>query len=611
VTLTGPGGIGKTSLAVTAAAELVESFDEGVVLVELASVREPTLVLPTIAEALGGEAGAAEQIATRQLLLVLDNLEQVVEAAGDIARLLSACPNLSILTTSRETLRIAGEHEFPLKSLAEAPAVELFRQRAEAVLPQFAADYERLAEICRRLDSLPLAIELAAARVKVLPPGELLTRLDRRLPILSGSRRDRPERQRTLRATIEWSYELCSAEEQQLFARLAVFSGGFTLDAGETVCEADLDTLASLLDKSLIRREGERYSMLETIREYADERFEESGEADEIRRGHAEYFIALAEATEDERQGPGQVEVWHRFRAEWDNVRAALGWALASGESELGLRLASALGMVWLDQNVAVEGERWFRTLLENAEPVDEEVRARALMVASMVAGVRSNFEQAASWGEESLTHFRATGSELGIAWGLTTMAVLPLERGHPESAGPMLEEALALHRKLGNPGGVRRVLHLQGQQAAAVGDIERGRRLLRESADLSKQEGDAFSAASIFHSLGDLELDAGEIVEADRAYREALEVAWDSGADRLVCYGLAGLAAVAAERGDAKRAALLWGFAEAYEQRLRFTMRRRSLYEARLAASAAVNAEELEAGRRLDVDAAVEIALS
>jgi predicted ATPase/class 3 adenylate cyclase len=611
VTITGPGGIGKTSLAVAAAAELVESFDEGVVLVELAAIREHALVLPKIAEALAGEADAAEQIGTRQLLLVLDNLEQVVEAAGEIARLLSACPKLSVLTTSRESLRIAGEHEFPLKPLAEAPAVELFRQRAQAVLPQFAADYERLAEICRRLDSLPLAIELAAARVKVLPPGELLKRLDRRLPVLTGSRRDRPERQRTLRATIAWSYELCSAEEQQLFARLAVFSGGFTLDSAETVCKAELDTLASLLDKSLLRRDAERYSMLETLREYAVERLEESGEADGIRRRHAEYFIALAEASGDERQGPGQAEVWHRFRTEWDNVRAALGWALESGESELGLRLAGALGMVWLDQNVAVEGERWFRTLFENAESVDEEIRARALMVASMVAGVRSNFEQAASWGEESLAHFRATGSERGIAWGLTTMAVLPLERGQPESAGPMLEEAETLHRRLGSPGGVRRVLHLQGQQAAAVGEIDRGRRLLREAADLSADAGDQFSAASALHSLGDLELDSGEVDAAERAYAEALRVAWDSGADRLVCYCLAGLAAVAAGRGDAQRGALLWSFAEAYESRLRFTMRRRSLYEERLGPAAAAHPEQREAGRRLDVDTAVELALA
>jgi tetratricopeptide (TPR) repeat protein len=401
--------------------------------------------------------------------------------------------------------------------------------------------------------------------------------------------------------------------------RLGVFQGGFTLEAAEAVAQGPpgIDLVAAittLVEGSLLGRPVEpgqaRFSMLETIREYAEERLEESGESDEIRRRHAEYLIALAEASQDERMGPGQIEVWRTFRTEWDNVRAALGWTIASGESELGLRLVGALGMVWLDQNVAVEGERWFRPLFEDAESVDEEIRARALMIASMVAGVRSNFEQAASWGEESMTHFRATGSELGIAWGLTTMAVLPIERGDPETAGPMLEEAEALHRKLGNEGGVRRVLHLRGQQAAAVGDVERGRRVLREAAELSEEAGDRFSAASGLHSLGDLDLVAEDVEAAETDYRDALHVAWESGADRLVCYSLAGLAATAAERGDTERAALLWGFAEVYESRLRFTLRWRSLYEEQCGPAAAEQPDAYEKGRRLGVDAVVEIAL-
>jgi predicted ATPase len=606
VTLTGPGGIGKTSLAVAAAGELVESFEAGVVLVELTSVREPSLVLPTIADALGGEGDAVAQVGTRELLLVLDNLEQVIDAAGEIARLVSSCPNLSVLATSREPLRIAGEREFPLKPLAEAPAVELFRQRAEAVLPQFTADYEWLAEICRRLDSLPLAIELAAARVKVLPPGELLGRLDRRLATLTAARRDLPERQQTLRATIEWSHELCSAEEQRLFGRLAVFAGGFTLEAAESVCEADIDVLASLLDKSLIRREVERFSMLETIREYAVERLEESSEADEMRRRHAEYFAELAEAVEDDHLGPDQAELRERFRTEWDNVRAALDWAVESAETELGLRLAGALTLLWLDQNVAVEGERWFGALLANTEGVDREVRAKALMTAGIVAGVRSNFDQAWVWTEEALAEFRALGSEPGIAWTLTNLAIGPLESGRPEEARSMLEEAEALHLRLGNEGGLRRVKHLLGQQAVAVGDVERGRRLLQESAQLSRSAGDAFSVASSLHSLGDVELQAGDSRAAEAAYEEALRTAWGSSANRLVCYCLAGLAAVSRENGDAERAALLWGFAQAYEERLRFTMRGRSLYADRLDPVAAAHPAECQAGSRLDVDAAV-----
>jgi predicted ATPase len=609
VTLTGPGGIGKTSLAAAAAGELVESF-EGVALVELAAIRDPALVLPTIAEALDAEVDAAAHIGDRELLLVLDNLEQVAAAAGDIAQLMKACPNLSIIATSREPLRIAGEREFPLRTLAEAPAVELFRQRAEAVLPGFTADYHGLAEICRRLDSLPLAIELAAARVKVLPPGELLGRLEQRLPLLTSSRRDLPERQQTLRATIEWSYDLCSADEQQLFGRLAVFSGGFTLDAAERVCDASLDTLALLLDKSLIRRDGDRFSMLETIREFAVERLDESGDEDELRRRHVAYLAELAEASQEILFGPEDNSQREQFRVEWDNVRAALTWAVENRETELGLRLAGSLTMGWLDRNLAVEGERWLQVLLEAPGPVDDAVRGRALITAATVAGVRGDFDQAAVWGTDALEYFRTAGSEFGLAWSLTTMAYLRLERGDLAQAAEMLDEAEALQRRAGSSTGIRRILHLRGQQAAAAGDIDRARRVLRESGELSRTEDDLFSVASTFHSLGDVELDAGEIDAAERAYRDALRSAWDCEADRLVCYCLAGLAAVAAGRGDGRRAALLWGFAEAYEERLRFTMLRRSLYAERLEPVAAAHPEQREAGRRLDVDAAVEIAL-
>jgi predicted ATPase/class 3 adenylate cyclase len=604
VTITGPGGIGKTSLAVAAAGELVEDFDDGVTLVELAAIRDVDLVLPAIADAVGAEGDAAAHVGGRELLLVLDNFEQVVEAAPAVAGLLAACPNLRVLVTSREPLRVAAEREFPLRPLAEAPAVELFRRRAEAVLPDFAGDYGRLADICRRLDGLPLAIELAAARVKVLPPAELLGRLDRRLPLLGGGRRDLPERQRTLRATIEWSYELCSPQEKQLFGELGVFAGGFTLDAAETVCGGSLDTLQALLEKSLVRREGDRFSVLETIREFAVERLEASGEADEVGRRHAEYFARLAEATEAEHLGPAQEPLRQRFRTEWDNIRAALGWTVEHAETELGLRLAGALTTIWLDRNHAVEGEAWFRTLLESSGSADAAVRARALMTASMVAGVLTKFDLAGAWAEQALASFRTLGDEQGIAWSLTTLAMVRMELGRPEDAGPILEESEALHRKHGDSGGVRRVRHLQGQQAVAVGDLDRGRRLLAEAAELSREVGDAFSAASSLHSLGDVALDAGDLDAAEQEYVSALDVALDCGAHRLVCYSLAGMAAVAAARGEAERAALLWGFVERDEQRLHFTLRRRALYEQHIA-----GLEGLEAGHRLDVDAAVEIA--
>ena len=387
-----------------------------------------------------------------------------------------------------------------------------------------------------------------------------------------------------------------------------MFSGGWSLDAAEKVCDADLDTLASLLDKSLIRRDADRFSMLGTIQEYAAERL---GPADKTRRRHAEFFTELAEATQGDHLGPEQVPLRRLFRTEWDNIRAALQWTLDAGETELGLRLAGALTTIWLDRNFAVEGQQWFETLLERPEPVADEVRAKALGTAAMIAGVRSDFERAMGWGQEALDLYRALGADEGIAWALTTVALGPMEQGRPEEAGPMLDEAEDLHRKLGLPGGLRRVLHLQGQQAAAVGDLDRGRRMLRESADLSVGADDHFSAASSLHSLGDLDLDADDPEAAERDYRDALRIAWDSGADRLVCYSLAGLAARAAQSGDPEQAALLWGFVEAYEERLRFTLRRRGLYEERCRASAAAHPERYDAGRRLGVDEAVEIALA
>jgi predicted ATPase/class 3 adenylate cyclase len=610
VTITGAGGVGKTRLAVAVAAELVESFEDGVTLVELAAIREPELVLPTIADTLGAEAGIAAHLGAREHLLVLDNLEQVIEAAPQLSDLLSECPGVALLTTSREPLRVAGEREFPLRPLPEAPAVELFRRRAEAVVPDFDADYAEIVEICRRLDSLPLAIELAAARIKVLPAAELLERLEQRLPILTGARRDAPERQQTLRRTIEWSHDLLPAKEQTLFARLAVFAGGFTLDAAETVCDATLDTLQSLVEKSLVRRDDRRFSMLETIREYAIERLAESGEHDQLRRRHGEHFVALAEGAQREHLGARQARWFERFRAEWDNVRAALAWSLESGEPELGLRLAGSLGLVWLDQNLLAEGERWFHALLEAPGSVDERVRARALFSWCLVATVRNENERATELGNKALEYFRRAGDKTGIAWTLSTLATIPIEHGEPETAGPMLAEAEALHREEGDAGGLRRTLHIQGQQAAAVGDVERGRRLLRESGELSRHAGDIFSWASSLHALGDTELAAGDAEAAVGNYAEALRLGWETGAQRIVCYSLAGLAAVAGARGDSDGAALLWGFVEAYEERLQFRLRKRVLYEKHVDQAAATVDERYQAGRSLEAAAAVDYGL-
>jgi predicted ATPase/class 3 adenylate cyclase len=319
LTLTGPGGTGKTRLGLQVAAQLAERYPDGVWWIPLAPLRDPQLVLATAGEALGATSDVADHIADKRMLVLFDNFEQVVEAAGDIAQLLASCPQLEVLVTSREPLHISGEQAYPVPPLARDEGVGFFVARARAAAPDFEPD-ETVAEICRRLDDLPLALELAAARVTALSPAQILERLEQRLPLLTGGARDLPERQRTLQATIEWSYELLIDEERQLFNRLAAFSGGCRLDAAEAVADADVDTLQSLVDKSLIRSSQERYWMLETIREYAAPFLD-----DEVRRRHATYFVELADESFMQLLGdPGD---WlERLDYERANFRAAFEW---------------------------------------------------------------------------------------------------------------------------------------------------------------------------------------------------------------------------------------------------------------------------------------------
>lgn len=330
LTLTGPGGVGKTRLATAAAAD-AECFPDGKVWIDLQALRDPELVAPAIAQALGGQGEVGALIGERQMLLCLDNLEQLLPAiAPELGRLLETARHVSLIATSREPLRLSGEHEYPLGPLREADAAALFFQRARAVRPDF-DETDEVGAICRRLDGLPLALELAAARVKLLTPEMILGRLEHRLQLLTGGARDAPERHQTLRATIDWSYELLNEEERGSFARLSVFAGGFTLEAAEEVCETELDTLASLLDKSLIRAEGGRFSMLEAIREYAIDCMEASGEARALRDAHAAWCLRLAEAASSALRDD-EAPTWFKALArEHDNFRAALAWTKLTG----------------------------------------------------------------------------------------------------------------------------------------------------------------------------------------------------------------------------------------------------------------------------------------
>ncbi len=460
LTLTGPGGVGKTRLALRVAEDLAADLPEGVVFVGLAALTDPALVLPVLAQTLGvreaGDCALGEQLAAalrgRVVLLVLDNLEQVGEAAPQIADLLAAVPGLTVLVTSRVPLRLAAEHRFPVpplavpaareapgvETLAQAAAVRLFVARAQAVRPDFTlteANAATVAGICARLDGLPLALELAAARVAHLPPGALLARLAPRLPLLTGGARDLPARQRTMRDAIAWSHDLLQPGEQLLFRRLAVCVGGFTLEAAAGVCQGGeasgsrdaggavssstsrppdsstsvLHGVAALMDASLLREEtgGDeepRYRMLETVREFGLERLSESGEEKGVLQAHAAYFLALAEAAEPALVGP-DAEAWQaRLEAEHDNFRAALGWSISGGEAETALRLGAALWRFWARRGHLHEGRGWLERGLAQAGEGCSRSRARALVRLGNLAldlgdYPRARSMHAAAWG--------------------------------------------------------------------------------------------------------------------------------------------------------------------------------------------------------------------
>jgi predicted ATPase len=450
LTLTGPGGSGKTRLALEAAATLVPEFKAGVFWVGLAPLRDPALVAETIGQTLGAKDGLAEHIGERELLLLLDNLEQVIEAAPELASLLQRCPNLTLLITSRELLRVQGEVDYPVPPLAAPEAVSLFCERSQT------EPSEEIAELCARLDSLPLAVELAAARAKALSPAQILARLAGRLDLLRGGR-DADPRQETLRATIEWSYDLLSEEEQALFHRLAVFSGGSTLEAAEEVTGADLDTLQSLVGKSLVRFSNERYWMLETIREYATERLEDSGEAEEQRRRHAEHFRALAVEAEPFvrlaalRGHEGAPGAWlDRLEPELDNLRATLDHLETVGRTRDALATAAALHDFWFDNEHYEEGLHRFRHLLE-LDPEPTLSRGKALAGACDFALVTGDPALAASVAEEALAIFRALDDHVGIAEALWGLGASLSSSERYEEALPLLEESIAFFTELGD----------------------------------------------------------------------------------------------------------------------------------------------------------------
>jgi len=605
VTMTGPGGAGKTRLAVAAAAELVTEFNAGVFWVGLASLRDPLLVLDMVAQTLGARDGVADHVGERELLLLLDNIEQVIEAGPELATLLEACPNLKLLVTSRELLRVRGEVEYPVAPLADPEAVALFCARAQLEPDQ------TVRELCRRLDNLPLALELAAARTRVLSPAQTLERLAQRLDLLRGGR-DADPRQQTLRATIAWSYDLLSDEEQTLFARLAVFSGGSTLEASVDVAAADLDVLQSLVEKSLVRHTGERFWMLETIREFAVERLDASGEAENLRRHHAEWFLALAEEA-----APNM----HWYSAEWierlerehDNLRAALEHL----EGEPLLRLAGALQAFWVEGGHVAEARRRLERVLAG-ERAPSLARATALDALAEMAYCSGDAAAAAVLEEEALELYRAFGDTAGAALVLAGLGVCYIEQGEFERAQHACEESVDLYRQLGDEASAIRATRTLAFTHDSRGDKERARSLheanLRAIRELGLKEAEAATLGSLWSiAVEESRADAARALGRE-SLRLWLEVGSRQGIAQALCHAASELAVLQADPSSAARL-LSWfeaqeeliGVSEAWVPR----MNERTLAAIREQLDEASIDEAWEEGRKLTAEEAVALVLA
>ncbi len=577
LTLTGPGGIGKTRLALELARSVADDYGDGAHFVHLASVSDPALVAPTIARTLEIPDHVLEsELPKRSTLLVLDNFEQVTEAAPPLAGLLARSPGLKLLVTSRAVLHLSGEHEFAVPPLRQEDAVELFVQRAQAAKHDFeltSSNADDVARICSGLDRLPLALELAAARIKLFSPSAMLRRLEQRLELLAGGPRDLPARQQTLRTAIDWSHDLLAESEQRLLARLAVFAGGFTLEAVEAVCGEDgteiLEPLASLVDKSLLRRvEGDeaRFRMLQILREYALERLHESGEADAVARRHADYFLQLGEAAEGELTGPLEAEWFARLELEHDNLRAALAYFLEQ-DAERALRLAVALRRFWQVRGYLGEGRRVTEAALADAGEAPAISRAKALNSLGVLAGEQGDLDSAGTFLEGSLAASREANDPWRVAAALNNLGNIALYRGESEDARKRYEEAAAVWRELGDTAGVCVAVENLGSVALGQGEIDRAVELFEEAAELAERSGRVRDLASTRRSLARALLLKGETERPVQFVEESLTLSQELGDRHGMAESLDVLAGLAAVGGDGEKAAALFGAAGALRE--------------------------------------------
>jgi predicted ATPase/serine/threonine protein kinase len=590
LTVTGPGGIGKTRLAVHVAGGLVERFPGGTHFVPLSPVGDPGMIASVILKTLGvREAGEQSPLEILKknlqdslhlpMLLVLDNFEQLVRAAPIVAELLAAGPNLKILVTSRAALHVYGEHEFPVpplglpdlrstpsvEVLSQCPAVSLFVQRAVAAKPDFELNQGNAAavtEICARLDGLPLAIELAAARIKVLSPSSMRTRLASRLQLLTGGARDLPQRQQTLRAAMDWSYDLLSAPEQKLFRRLSVFVGCH-LEGAEAVCDTKgdldldlLDGMASMVDKSLVQQieqaQGEsRFVMLETIREYALEKLQASGEQSLTKRAHAAYCLVLAEEA-TEQSGPEGGEWLERFALEHDNFRAGLEWLTETGDAEWGLRLGAALFRFWEMREYLAEGrDRLGKLLKLPSAAAPTKTRARALFAAGVLALEQGDYASAEVLITENLDVARQLDDKQSVAVSLNALAVIARDRGDVRTAHSLLAESLELWRELGDQKAVARSLSNLANIVKLQGDNVRARSLYAECLSIFQELGDLTGVAWSMNYLGDVARDQGDSAAARTLYEDGLAIFREVDDRWGIAGTLADLGSLAREQGN------------------------------------------------------------